>query len=561
MMRRSVTLLLILMMVVLWPRYPSTCYQSESQQATPLENRARKRRAIVVGISRYVGLDRALHASVDAKLFLSTLRDASQLEEPDVRLLLDQKATLYEIRTAFEELAGQPLDVVYFYFAGLGVGDQAYGYLLSADANLDQPTSKSLSVAELRGKLERISANMIILIVDASYDERIGHPLKLSSPRENQIMERLKAISKELRRVSVIPAPSLGELSENDRERKYSAFTKHLVSGVRGEADRNRDGRVQAGELSTFMQEYLEQRPVQPQEPPETPSIPPTGLETTQPKTEQPTRVQLTEPPPFQPPHSSKPPCRPTPNLDPRRISQLGEIVQANPNDVKARYELGKAYIELCLYEQAKHQFKFIITDLGRDEFDAHIALAIVYEELGQLEEARQEYQHAIRLRPTEPTIYYNLGLLYYKMEDDAEAVRQYDEAVKLGLDRKEEAYYARGLAHQRQGNHEKAIADYRRAIELNTGWVEPRKALAQVFESLGRYEEAVGEYQKVIEMNSSDSYAYWRIGLCYEFLGKAQEAIGAYKKALDIDPTGQAAGFDPGTLHKRIQALEARSP
>lgn len=57
------------------------------------------------------------------------------------------------------------------------------------------------------------------------------------------------------------------------------------------------------------------------------------------------------------------------------------------------------------------------------DDAEAHFYLATAYEERGRLEEAIEEFQKTLRLNPNSAQIYFNLGILYAKIDDGKNAI------------------------------------------------------------------------------------------------------------------------------------------
>ena len=57
------------------------------------------------------------------------------------------------------------------------------------------------------------------------------------------------------------------------------------------------------------------------------------------------------------------------------------------------------------------------------DDAEAHFYLATAYEEKGRLEEAIDEFKETVRLNPKSAQSYFNLGILYEKMDDGKNAI------------------------------------------------------------------------------------------------------------------------------------------
>jgi len=202
MVKQWKTTVLLLIVAAVGAAALSAVPPGQDQRAVTSAGQAGQRRAVVIGISQYSDQIIVTEAKADAERFYKALlrADANNLAEKDARLLCDYDARLDSIRPELDKLGEQPLDVVYIYFAGLVVADQADGYLLPVNVNLERLVSTSLSVAELRSKIERVNASNIVLIVDARHHDNE----KLSSASENQMGQRLTDRLKGLSQVSVV---------------------------------------------------------------------------------------------------------------------------------------------------------------------------------------------------------------------------------------------------------------------------------------------------------------------------------------------------------------------
>jgi tetratricopeptide (TPR) repeat protein len=88
------------------------------------------------------------------------------------------------------------------------------------------------------------------------------------------------------------------------------------------------------------------------------------------------------------------------------------------------------------------------------------------------------------------------------------------------------------------QGNLEKAIATYERAIALDPGDVLLYIPLARLLALEGRTVEAVRRAQQAVEMAPENAQARAVLCMAYDWSGDVSEAIDACKHAIDLDPT-----------------------
>ncbi len=129
------------------------------------------------------------------------------------------------------------------------------------------------------------------------------------------------------------------------------------------------------------------------------------------------------------------------------------------------------------------------------------------YQELGQAEEARADYDILLADQSVEGCLYHALvhkqiGDLYATQGDYANAMEYFDQSITLDS-RDDQTYVSRALA----------------------------------FENLGRDDEALADYTKAIELAPGEAYAYLCRGIVSGRLGDAENAIIDYEKALSVEP------------------------
>ncbi len=97
--------------------------------------------------------------------------------------------------------------------------------------------------------------------------------------------------------------------------------------------------------------------------------------------------------------------------------------------------------------------------------------------------------------------------------------------------------HYNRGNAYYRQGEYEKAIASYQKAISINPDYAFAHNNLGSTYYKQGKYDLAIASYQTVIGINPNYARAHNSLGIAYYKQGKWDEAIAVWKKATSIKP------------------------
>lgn len=94
--------------------------------------------------------------------------------------------------------------------------------------------------------------------------------------------------------------------------------------------------------------------------------------------------------------------------------------------------------------------------------------------------QALADFDRAIAWRPTLGEAHVNRGAALILSGDLQGAVASIDRGLELGAEDAHEAYFNRGIAHERLDNLPAAYRDYRRAAELKPDWPLPQAELAR---------------------------------------------------------------------------------
>ncbi len=118
--------------------------------------------------------------------------------------------------------------------------------------------------------------------------------------------------------------------------------------------------------------------------------------------------------------------------------------------------------------------------------------------------------------------IHYNLGLDAMRNGRLQDALKEYDEALKLD-ERFADAHLGRGLLLEYAfGRNADAEREYRRALELRPGYSEAHNDLGQLLAKSGRLEEAVSHFDAALQnmlykepwvARCNKGQALWRMG------------------------------------------------
>jgi type IV pilus biogenesis/stability protein PilW len=135
--------------------------------------------------------------------------------------------------------------------------------------------------------------------------------------------------------------------------------------------------------------------------------------------------------------------------------------------------------------------------------------------------------------------IHHDLAVAALRGGRAQEALREYDEALKLD-DRFPEAYLGRGLVYELGfGKLDEAERDYRRAIALKADFPEAHNNLGQLLAKTGRFDEAVREFDVALEdiMYREPYVARCNKGLALLRMGKKDQGRAELQACVSASP------------------------
>jgi hypothetical protein len=208
--------------------------------------------AIGVGAFHDEQVPAVKYARHDAEVMAEYLRVIGDVPGDRIRILLDRQAREKDVEDTFERWLRKRADretVVYVFFAGRALVEGGTGAisLVPYDGTLSV-SPQVYPLVRLQEALYRLPIRRAILMFDVSMDPAPGVGLADIPP---PAWESSVSVARKDVEMWMVGNRSLQEAHAYD-EGKHGLFTYHLLRGLQGVADVDRDGTVVAGELCTY---------------------------------------------------------------------------------------------------------------------------------------------------------------------------------------------------------------------------------------------------------------------------------------------------------------------
>lgn len=169
---------------------------------------------------------------------------------------------------------------------------------------------------------------------------------------------------------------------------------------------------------------------------------------------------------------------------------------------------------------------------------EIHANLGSLYAQQKQWQKSIACYQKAIEIKPNLASAYRNLARVFLQSGQPQAGAECWYEALTLDLNwAKPDEHFTLGNTLLELGQLERAIACYRRAIQLQPSYADAYHNLGEVLSVMGQCEEAIAAYRQAIDLNPNFDAPHYGLGKALASLDRREEAIACYRRAIELNP------------------------
>jgi tetratricopeptide (TPR) repeat protein len=113
------------------------------------------------------------------------------------------------------------------------------------------------------------------------------------------------------------------------------------------------------------------------------------------------------------------------------------------------------------------------------------------------------------------------------------------------------QAFNARGLVLAQAGKNEQALADFNKAISLDSNFGQAFANRGQIYRKTNRLDQAVVDYDRAIALDANYAPAYLGRGQVHKAKGETMEALEDLNKAISLRPDTAEAYYQRGLIYQ----------
>jgi Flp pilus assembly protein TadD len=201
-------------------------------------------------------------------------------------------------------------------------------------------------------------------------------------------------------------------------------------------------------------------------------------------------------------------------------VAEYKRTLAADPNHAKSHNNLALALVELGRLEEAAGHFKRSLEIEPRAEIYSDLGFTMA--QLGKSEAARADYEKALELDPKCASAHFNLAVTFVQAGEFGEAESHYRQA--LAGKPTAETHNGLGYVLAREGRTEEAVAEFRKAIDVDAKFTPAYNNLAEALVKQGKLEEAEQYHKRSLAEKPSAAVGN-ALGVVVRRPGKVDEA------------------------------------
>lgn len=243
----------------------------------------------------------------------------------------------------------------------------------------------------------------------------------------------------------------------------------------------------------------------------------------------------------------------------PEAIPYLETAIQSQPDYIDAYRELANALSLDKQYAEAEKHYNTAL-QLDPESAPTHYNYANTLRDQKKFNEAINQYEIAILLQPDTFDFHNQLSTALLSNYKYAKAIKALENAISF-FPVSDELHFKLAIAHQDQGDIERAQHYYKKTLSLNSGHTEALVGIAGACGLEGDYKSACATLEEILEKQPTLPSALITYGQYAHQSGNTKNAINLIIRSIEnskySDPTLSKLYFTLGHLYEKSEKID----
>jgi tetratricopeptide (TPR) repeat protein len=218
-------------------------------------------------------------------------------------------------------------------------------------------------------------------------------------------------------------------------------------------------------------------------------------------------------------------------------VAPLKRALELDPSNTEGYFQLGNVYEGEREFAKAAEMYQSYLNSKPETMWAGYLRLGICNFELGQYDGAISAFKEALKEKPDDVKINYNLAESYQRSGMIDDAAKVYLALTQIDPEGEKNYYGKMVRMYDSAGMFDKAIEAAQKLVDIDPNSEMNLYNLGIMLQKNKRYSESIDIFRKVLVIKPDHDLAYANIGLNYFNLKKYKDAIEAFEKYVEINP------------------------
>jgi tetratricopeptide (TPR) repeat protein len=212
-------------------------------------------------------------------------------------------------------------------------------------------------------------------------------------------------------------------------------------------------------------------------------------------------------------------------------VQHFDKAIALDPTFAAA--ELGRATSSPTAKEFFEHLKKAVSLADKASDGERYLILATEAGTNGDVAKQKDYLDKLVAAYPNEERAHFNMGGYYFGQQDFEKAIVEYKKAIELNPNYST-AYNILGYAYRQKTDYANSEQAFKKYIELIPNDPNPYDSYGELLLKMGKYEDSIAQYRKALSVDSHFINSHFAIAAALTYLGKPDDAKAELQKILD---------------------------
>lgn len=210
----------------------------------------------------------------------------------------------------------------------------------------------------------------------------------------------------------------------------------------------------------------------------------------------------------------------------------LAYAFRAQEQGCRGMYRIiGKSYAQLDHPKEAIQALE----KARAEGADVLSQLARLYAQQENYPQSIRYYEDALKADSTSATLYFELGMMHFNMENYQNATMAFEQASKMGHSVDADLYLNLGMAHLKQASYNDAIRHLRKAQSMRPKDIQVMLNLANAYYKQQDFTQAITQWNNILMLQPLNAFAMFMLGKSYICSGEVAKGQAICDQALAL--------------------------